>query len=109
MRVVTLTINGHDVSGQDDETVLDISRANRINIPTLCQLDGISTWGGCRLCLVEVEGRAESATGLYHYVAEDMVVLHRIAQIEKLPKDDHRDALQRGQSYLFRLRLQRQL
>ena len=72
--VVTLTIDGRAVSGCDDETVLAVSRENEIEIPTLCQLDGLSIWGGCRLCLVEIDGRAKLQTACTTLVCEDMVV-----------------------------------
>ncbi len=57
VRVVTFTIDGRDVSAREDETVLQVARENDIFIPTLCQVDGLSTIGACRLCLVEIRGR----------------------------------------------------
>lgn len=74
MRVVTLTINGKHMSGRDDESVLHVARANGIEIPTLCQLDGLSAWGGCRLCLVHVEGTNKLLPACVTNVSEGMVV-----------------------------------
>jgi bidirectional [NiFe] hydrogenase diaphorase subunit len=74
MRVVTLTIDGHDVSGRDDETILDVARGHQIEIPTLCQLDGISAWGGCRLCLVEVDGKPKLQPACTTLVSEGQVI-----------------------------------
>lgn len=54
--VVTLKINEKDVSGRDDETILDIARENGIFIPTLCHLEGLSDVGACRLCMVQAKG-----------------------------------------------------
>ncbi|HUA16245.1 MAG TPA: bidirectional hydrogenase complex protein HoxU, partial [Verrucomicrobiae bacterium] len=45
-----------DVSGRDDQTILQVALENELSIPRLCYLTGLSEWGGCRLCLVEVEG-----------------------------------------------------
>lgn len=56
VQVVTLTIDGKDVSARSDETILDVARQNNIEIPTLCFLEGLSGWGACRLCLVEIKG-----------------------------------------------------
>lgn len=53
---ITLHIDGTDISCRAGETVLDVARENAIDIPTLCQLDGLTIWGGCRLCMVEVAG-----------------------------------------------------
>jgi bidirectional [NiFe] hydrogenase diaphorase subunit len=74
MRVVTLTINGQDVTGRDDESILQVSRMHQIRIPTLCQLDGISIWGGCRLCVVQIEGLAKLMPACATLVTEGMVV-----------------------------------
>jgi bidirectional [NiFe] hydrogenase diaphorase subunit len=74
MQVVTLTINGHEVSGREDETILDVAKSHEIKIPTLCQLDGLSAWGGCRLCLVEVQGSAKLQPACVAKVAEGMVI-----------------------------------
>jgi bidirectional [NiFe] hydrogenase diaphorase subunit len=54
--VKTLTINGKQVSGVAGETVLDVARENGVDIPTLCNLDGLTPTGQCRLCMVEVKG-----------------------------------------------------
>jgi bidirectional [NiFe] hydrogenase diaphorase subunit len=74
MRVVTLTINGQELSGRDDESILEVARAHEVNIPTLCQLDGLSIWGGCRLCLVHVEGNPKLLTACTTKVSEGMIV-----------------------------------
>ncbi len=55
-RVVTLKINDQDVSGREDETILELATENGIFIPTLCHLEGLSDIGACRLCLVEIKG-----------------------------------------------------
>ena len=55
-KVLTLKINDHEVSGREDETILQVTRDNNVRIPTLCQLEGLSNIGACRLCLVEVRG-----------------------------------------------------
>jgi bidirectional [NiFe] hydrogenase diaphorase subunit len=56
MSVKTLRINDKDVSAREGETLLQIARENDIYIPTLCELEGLSLVGACRLCLVEVSG-----------------------------------------------------
>jgi len=39
-----------------DETILDVARRGGIYIPTLCDHDELEPHGGCRMCIVEVEG-----------------------------------------------------
>src|SRR3954447_8329067 len=55
-RVVTFKMNDQDVSGRDDQSVLEVARETGVFIPTLCHLDGLSEVGACRLCLIEVTG-----------------------------------------------------
>ena len=73
-RVVTLKINDQDVSGRDDESVLEVARDNGVALPTLCHLDGLHDIGACRLCLVEVEGVPKLLPACTTKVAEGMHV-----------------------------------
>ncbi len=74
MSVVTLKIDDRDVSGRDDETILEIARENGIVIPTLCYLEGLSIAGACRLCLVEVKGSSKLLPACATRVSEGMEV-----------------------------------
>jgi bidirectional [NiFe] hydrogenase diaphorase subunit len=57
MTVKTLKINGIDISARQGESILKVAKENNIFVPTLCELEGLSSIGACRLCLVEIEGR----------------------------------------------------
>ncbi len=74
MSVRTFTINGRLGTAADGVTVLDAAREMGVHIPTLCQLDGLSTVGACRLCLVEVAGSSKLVPACATPVQEDMVV-----------------------------------
>jgi bidirectional [NiFe] hydrogenase diaphorase subunit len=51
-----LRINGTEVEVPEGTTILKAAELNGVEIPTLCQLDGLTPYGGCRFCLVEVSG-----------------------------------------------------
>src|SRR5512135_848135 len=53
---VTLKIDGVEVTVPEGTMILKAAQDNGILIPTLCNLEGLSPYGGCRLCLVEVSG-----------------------------------------------------
>lgn len=53
---VPVEIDGAHLRAFEDDTVLAVARRSGIAIPTLCSLDGLSVWGACRLCVVEVGG-----------------------------------------------------
>ncbi len=74
VRVVTLTIDDIDVGAREDETLLQVAAENGVRIPSLCHLDGLGEWGGCRLCLVEVEGSSKLLSACSTHVAEGMCV-----------------------------------
>jgi bidirectional [NiFe] hydrogenase diaphorase subunit len=74
MSVVTLTINGKLVSARQEETILLAARSAGISIPTLCYLDGLSAHGGCRLCLVEIQGSHRLQPACFMKVGEGMNV-----------------------------------
>ena len=52
--MITLTINGLDVSMEKGTTLLEAARFLGFPIPTLCHMDGLSSYGACRLCVVEI-------------------------------------------------------
>jgi bidirectional [NiFe] hydrogenase diaphorase subunit len=82
-RVVTLKINDQDVSGREDETVLDVARDHNLLIPTLCQVNGLSNIGACRLCLVEIKGIAKLLPACTTFVTEGMEVFTDSERLRK--------------------------
>lgn len=66
MEKIKLTIDNKTVEVEKGTTILHAAKANGINIPTLCYLklddmDIENKPGGCRVCVVEVEGRKNLA------------------------------------------------
>jgi NADH dehydrogenase/NADH:ubiquinone oxidoreductase subunit G len=49
-----LTINGLPVTVEEGATLLEAARFLGFPIPTLCHMDGLTPYGACRLCLVEI-------------------------------------------------------
>ncbi len=54
--MVNITINGKSIQAPEGYTVLKAATENGIHIPTLCDHPELAPYGGCRLCLVEVDG-----------------------------------------------------
>lgn len=50
-----ITLDGTVYEAEPGQTILEVARANGINIPTLCYMPGLPPFGACRICLVEVE------------------------------------------------------
>ena len=73
-RVKTLKINGQDISARGNETVLQVARENGVFIPTLCNVEGLTAIGACRMCLIEVDGINKLLPACKTEVWEGMVV-----------------------------------
>jgi bidirectional [NiFe] hydrogenase diaphorase subunit len=74
-----LTIDKQIVSAQRGESVLEVARRNGIEIPTLCYHPAVDSWGGCRLCMVEIthpdwKGWSGLVTACLYPVEEGLVV-----------------------------------
>ena len=54
--MVNITIDGKQIEVPEGTTVLQAARKSGIVIPTLCDHPNLTPYGGCRLCLVEIEG-----------------------------------------------------
>jgi NADH dehydrogenase/NADH:ubiquinone oxidoreductase subunit G len=52
--MIPITINGIDIEFEEGSTILEATNFLGINIPTLCYHEGLSSYGACRLCVVEV-------------------------------------------------------
>jgi bidirectional [NiFe] hydrogenase diaphorase subunit len=52
--MIELKLNGLDVQVEEGSTLLDAARYYGIEIPTLCHHDGLTPYGACRLCIVEI-------------------------------------------------------
>jgi NADH dehydrogenase/NADH:ubiquinone oxidoreductase subunit G len=74
--MITFKMNGLDVSAEEGSTLLDVARFYGLEIPTLCFMEGLTPWGGCRLCVVEIgEGpRAKLFSSCTYPAMEGLVV-----------------------------------
>ncbi len=72
--MITCTIDGKRLEAREGTTILELARANGIDIPTLCYLEGVSDIGACRLCMVEAEGYDRMLAACKTVVKEGMVL-----------------------------------
>lgn len=72
--MISLTINGQTVEAPENFTVLQAAERLGIIIPTLCYHKNLSPFGGCRLCVVEVQGARLPMTSCVLPVSPGLVV-----------------------------------
>jgi bidirectional [NiFe] hydrogenase diaphorase subunit len=83
MGVITFIIDDEQYSAHEGDTILQVAHDNKIHIPTLCFLEGLSTLGACRLCLVEIEGSPKLFPACTTKPAEGMIVRTNTERLKK--------------------------
>ncbi len=71
---ISLNINGKRVYAKPGSTILEAAQENDIYIPTLCHYRDLSPFGGCRICLVEVEGIPKLLAACVAPATDNMVI-----------------------------------
>ena len=88
MSEILLTIDGKEVRAKQDMTLLEAARSAGISIPTLCHHDKLEPYGGCRLCIVEVESRGSKkmVVSCVYPVEKNIIVTTRSEKIDRIRK-----------------------
>ncbi len=76
-QTVNLILDGNSIRAEEGTTLLQAARQHGIHIPTLCYLENLSPYGGCRICVVEIgngRGKPFLDTSCTHRVKEGLVV-----------------------------------
>jgi len=87
--MIELRIDGIDVQVEEGSSILDVARFYGMEIPTLCHHDGLTDYGACRLCIVEIgEGDKARLVSSCTYPAEQGLVVRtnsrRVVQARKM-------------------------
>ena len=82
-----LIIDGNRVEAEGKKTILEVARENDIYIPALCDHPILDPFSGCRLCIVEVQGRRGFAPSCSTYVEDGMEVRSDSPQLRKMRKE----------------------
>lgn len=82
--MITITINGKEITLEKPITVLKAARQSGIKIPTMCDHEMLKPYGGCRLCVVEVERMPKLQNACSLMVADGMVVTTESEVISKV-------------------------
>ena len=83
---VTLTIDGRETTVPAGTSVMRAASEQGTAIPKLCATDSLASFGSCRLCLVEIEGRRGTPASCTTPVEPGMVVHTQTPHLAKLRK-----------------------
>jgi len=83
-----MTLNGLEVSVETGMTILDAARFFGFPIPTLCHMEGLSPYGACRLCVVEIGDAPQSklVSSCTYPVEEGLIVRTASARVLRARK-----------------------
>ncbi|MFD0987859.1 formate dehydrogenase subunit alpha [Methyloligella solikamskensis] len=84
--MVTLTIDGVELSVPAGTSIMRAAMEMGTEIPKLCASDMLESFGSCRLCLVEIEGKAGTPASCTTEVAPGMVVHTQTDRLKRLRK-----------------------
>jgi formate dehydrogenase major subunit len=83
-KLVTLTIDGEKITVPEGTSVMRAAKECGTTIPKLCATDSLDSFGSCRLCLVEIEGRNGTPASCTTPVADGMIVHTQNPKLAKL-------------------------
>src|SRR5690606_32660562 len=83
---VSLIVDGTPVTVPEGTSIMRASMEAGIEIPKLCATDMLDSFGSCRICLVEIEGRNGTPASCTTPVGEGMVVHTRSDRLDAIRK-----------------------
>ena len=88
MNEILLQIDGKEVGAREGMTLLMAARSAGILIPTLCHHEKLEPYGGCRICMVEVESRGSTklVVACVYQVEKNLVVRTRSEKVDRIRK-----------------------
>lgn len=86
MKKLRVNINGKELTGFSSQTILEVAKENNIYIPTLCYDERMEIYGGCGLCMVEIEGSPKLFKACATEISDGMIIktdTHRVKESRK--------------------------
>jgi formate dehydrogenase alpha subunit len=82
-----LTIDGAELNVREGISVLNAAQENNITIPHLCSHPDLAPYGGCRLCIVEIDGMAGYPTACTTTALNGMVVRTNSQAVQEMRRE----------------------
>src|SRR5712672_1609869 len=84
--MVTLTIDGQSITVPEGTSIMRAAMEAGTQIPKLCATDMVDAFGSCRMCLIEIEGRAGTPASCTTPALQGLVVHTQTDRLKKLRK-----------------------
>jgi len=88
MSEIQFEIDGKEIKATEGMTILEAAQDTGIFIPTLCHHEKLEPFGGCRVCIVEVEvnGWTKLVVSCVYPVEENIIVRTRSEKVDRIRK-----------------------
>jgi len=88
MSEVLIHIDGKAINAGQGMTILEAAQSAGIFIPKICYHEKLIPYGGCRLCMVEIEsgGQTKLVVSCVYTVEENLTVRTRSVKIDRIRK-----------------------
>ena len=86
MNKIKIKINGKEYSVNAGQTILEVAKKNKIEIPSLCHHPDLEPSSSCRMCLVEIQGVKDLKTSCSFKIEAGMEILTESPKIQKARK-----------------------
>src|ERR1700678_2356182 len=84
--MITLTIDGQSVTVPEGTSIMRAAMEAGPQIPKLCATDMVDAFGSCRMCLIEIEGRAGTPASCTTPAMQGLVVHTQTERLKRLRK-----------------------
>ena len=84
---VSIEIDGKPINVQADISVMRAAREIGVDVPKLCATDSLKSFGSCRLCVVEIEGKKGFPASCTTIVEDGMKIRTQTEKVAKLRRN----------------------
>lgn len=84
MSKIKIVIDGVELDADENKTVMEVAEESDIYIPHICHHPDLYDVGGCRLCVVEIQGTDEVQTACTTKVELGMIIKTKSERLDKM-------------------------
>jgi formate dehydrogenase (NADP+) beta subunit len=84
MSKIKIVIDGMELDADENKTVMEVAEESDIYIPHICHHPDLDDVGGCRLCIVEIQGTDEVQTACTTKVEPGMIIKTKSERLDKM-------------------------
>ena len=84
--MATITVDGRQIEAPEGANLLEVLKGSGTYISSLCYIDGLPPYAGCRMCLVEIEGLRGLQLSCTSRVADNLVIRTQIPEVAEARK-----------------------